>query len=154
GVEQPRTNLLSQSAIAHNYFSKMMSMRDPPAHDRLRALIATSFSPQSALPLRRAAESIVDDALNSTMPKAQLDVVSDLALDLPTAVTCSMCKIPQADWPIICDWTRLLTSQLMAFGQSPQRISQAEDEISAFAVYLKRLLLERSRKPYTNDPIS
>ncbi len=71
-----------------------MLFRDPPDHDRLRALVNPFFSRTSLESLRPFIEDFVDNLLNEAAERRDLDFVGDFAFRLPIAVICRILGVP------------------------------------------------------------
>ncbi|OAA27800.1 cholest-4-en-3-one 26-monooxygenase [Frankia sp. EI5c] len=88
----------------------MMLNMDPPEHTRLRGLVNRGFTPrmvsQMRERLRRASETIVDDALAA----GNGDFVELCAADLPLIVIAELMGVPLEDRQKLFDWSNRLAS--------------------------------------------
>jgi cytochrome P450 len=117
---------LAQSPTIAASVARMMSMRDPPDHDRLHRLVAPFFTRRTASTLRSRIDDIVLEMIQPGIESGRLDIVQELGEDLPVAVTCTLLEIPREDWPAVYRWAESLTGQVMRLGQSPSELAAAE----------------------------
>jgi cytochrome P450 len=68
--------------------------RDPPDHTRLRKLVSKAFTPRRIEELRPRVQQLVDEALDATVARGGVDVITDLAFPLPFAVISEMLGMP------------------------------------------------------------
>ncbi|MFB9903470.1 cytochrome P450 [Allokutzneria oryzae] len=72
---------------------------DPPDHTRLRRILAPIFAPGAVRSLRpfvtRAAGALVEHLATLTPP---VDLMTQLAIPLPTAINCDLFGIAERDW--------------------------------------------------------
>ncbi|GGN88432.1 cytochrome P450 hydroxylase [Streptomyces albiflavescens] len=67
---------------------------DPPAHTRLRALVAGEFTPGRIEELRPRIQEITAELLAPVLPLGRLDVISDFAKRLPLTVISEVLGVP------------------------------------------------------------
>ena len=77
--------------------TQTMLLVDPPAHTRLRGLVAKAFTARRMEALRPRIEAIVDGLLNDVEDRDGMDVIADFAHKLPVTVICDMLGIPESD---------------------------------------------------------
>lgn len=88
----PGTDYLS---VLERYWP--LGFHDPPVHTRLRALVASAFSPRLVGGLRPTIEGTAAELLDGAEGKPTLDVVGDFARHLPVAVLAGLFGLPGAD---------------------------------------------------------
>jgi cytochrome P450 len=76
---------------------RMMLLRDPPAHTRLRGLVSKAFTARRMEALRPRILEIVDGLIDAVIERGRMDVMADFAKKLPVTVICDMLGIPEAD---------------------------------------------------------
>ena len=69
---------------------------DPPDHHRLRRLVAKVFTPRMVEGLRPRVAALVDEMLDATATRGEMNVISDLAFPLPFVVISEMLGIPDS----------------------------------------------------------
>ena len=77
--------------------SRTMLLLDPPAHTRLRGLVAKAFTAKRMEGLRPRIEVIVDELLDAVIGQGGMCVIRDFAHKLPVTVICDMLGIPPSD---------------------------------------------------------
>lgn len=78
-----------------------MLFRDPPDHDRLRALVQPFFAPKSFERLRGFIEELVEDLLNEAEERREIDFVSDFAARIPIALITRILGVPPEDGQLL-----------------------------------------------------
>jgi cytochrome P450 len=76
-----------------------MLMLDPPDHTRLRRLVAKAFTPKTVEQLRPEIVRLTDGILDRFDGGGVVDVIPELALQLPMAVISEMLGVPESYWP-------------------------------------------------------
>jgi pimeloyl-[acyl-carrier protein] synthase len=150
---QPSIAIAQSDAVNHRLL-QMMSMRDPPDHGRLRRVVSEFFLPRSAERFRTRIEQVVDWMLKPVVARGSMDVIADLARDLPVYVSCLVVGVPRGDWSVIRRWTEILTSQIMRFGQSDDELLNAEADMEDFGRYVLELAAHRRAFPQDDDVLS
>ena len=89
----------------------MLSL-DPPDHDRLRRLVAKTFTPKTVARLEPLCDRLVDEALDRAESRGGLDVVGDLAFPLPFTVISEMLGMPGDRRDDLREWSGALVKTL------------------------------------------
>src|SRR5438874_5684888 len=76
---------------------QQMLFMDAPAHTRLRTLASTAFTPRRVENLRAHIQSIVDRLIDAIEPAGRMDVIQDIAGQMPAIVTAEMLGVPVPD---------------------------------------------------------
>jgi len=95
GAQESSAELGAEPAIQN--LQKMMLLRNPPAHTRLRGLVAKAFTGRRMEALRPRVTEIVDGLIDDVIETGKMDVMRDFAKKLPVTVICDMLGIPEAD---------------------------------------------------------
>jgi cytochrome P450 len=77
--------------------TQTMLLLDPPAHTRMRGLVAKAFTAKRMEALRPRIEAIVDALIDDVIGDGGMDVIADFAHKLPVTVICDMLGIPDSD---------------------------------------------------------
>lgn len=77
--------------------ARTMLLLDPPAHTRMRGLVAKAFTARRMEGLRPRIEAIVDELLDRVIDQGGMCVIRDFAHKLPVTVICDMLGIPPED---------------------------------------------------------
>jgi len=119
--------------------------QDPPDHTRLRKLMSQAFSPRAVEALRARVERLVDGLLARAADERRMDVISDLALPVPSTVICEMMGVPLADRDRFTEWTAAATHLLAAAFQPPEVIERGLQAGASLNAYFTELIAERRR---------
>jgi cytochrome P450 len=92
--------------------SRAMLNLDPPDHDRLRRLVAKTFTPRTVEGLTPLCDRLVADALDAAAERGGLDVIADLAFPLPFTVISEMLGMPTDRRAELRDWSSKLVRTL------------------------------------------
>jgi cytochrome P450 len=138
GLALPRTTTLSEVVEA------MLPMRDGADHTRLRRLATVAFSARRVAAFREQMVETVDALLAPAMAAGDFDFVSDVAVPLPVAISCSILDVPEADRGRITGWARLVTQSLI---NPPVSRSDFEAQFAEFCQYVEWLCGVREREP-------
>ena len=124
-------------------------MLNPPAHTRLRRLVAACLTARRVAGLRPAVERIVAGACEQIAGDS--DFVAGFAVPLPVSVTGELLGIPATDRPMFADLARDWSVVLEML--SPQAVDRADTAATAIADYLAGLAARRREHP-ADDLIS
>jgi cytochrome P450 len=75
----------------------LIIMMDPPAHDRMRALVSRVFTPRAIAALDPMIRDVVTDAADALAGRDTVDAVADFAALFPVEVISRMLGVPAAD---------------------------------------------------------
>jgi nocardicin N-oxygenase len=125
-----------------------MTILDPPAHTRLRRLVAPAFSARRTDRLRPRTAEVTEELLTAMLAAGPpADLVAGLALPLPITVICELLGVPATDQP---RFTGLAGRLLSSTAYSREQVRAAVDELSD---YLGELIAHRRARP-ADDLIS
>ena len=110
-------------------------------HDRLRALAHRAFTPKTVRAMTRRVEEIADELLTRIAHSGRMEVISDLAFQLPLIVICDMLDVPREDRYVIRGWT----NDIAAFqdGANPAVVDDTHASIFALRDHLKAIFARR-----------
>jgi cytochrome P450 len=113
------------SEAALGYVRSMMLNMDPPAHSRLRKLLASSFTPRAVARLeeriRGHARALCERAFTSRRGRGECDFAKDVAADLPLLTLADVLGMPEQDRWLLFDWSNRVIGY-----QDPDYASSAE----------------------------
>jgi cytochrome P450 len=118
---------------------------DPPAHTRLRALVAKAFTMHRVERLRPRIRELANGFLDQLVARgAPADLVDSYALPIPVAVICELLGVPVADRPSFRVWSDavLSTTRLTA-----EEFARNRDELRDYMFGL----IERRRAEPADD---
>ncbi|MFC1415004.1 cytochrome P450 [Streptacidiphilus sp. N1-12] len=122
----------------HPVLAQSMLATDPPAHTRLRQLVAGAFSSGTVDRLRPYIHQLAEQLVDAFDP-AGTDLVEALAAPLPVTVIGELLGVPEADRGHLRD----LSGRLFAAGR-PQTV---DDASHALAEYLDALVTAKRTTP-------
>ncbi len=127
--------------------TQTMLLLDPPAHTRMRGLVARAFTARRMEALRPRIETIVDELLDAVAGNGGMDVIADFAHKLPVTVICDMLGIPESDRaPFLAESTvrgRILDPTPL----SREELDESNAASAASAEYFTRLIAYRRANP-------
>lgn len=143
----PETDRVELAAVAAQLRGDMINV-DPPAHGRMRALLAGSFTPRALERLRPRVDRIADELLDEIAACREIDVMRDLAYEFPARVVADFIGIPReaiAQFIVWADhWVDLLGSDP---GERAVAAQRADASLTAAASFVDGLLRARLRDP-------
>ncbi|WP_336033294.1 cytochrome P450 [Geodermatophilus sp. FMUSA9-8] len=123
---------------------------EPPEHTRLRRLISAAFARGHVERLRpwvqELADSLVDGLVERSGGTAEVDVLSEMAEELPVAVIAELLGVPAADRPLLRPWSNAIV-KMYEYGRTDAVEDAAERAAAEFVAYLRELAAERRRAP-------
>src|ERR1700741_2999632 len=72
---------------------------DPPAHPRIRGIMAKGFTPARLEQLRPVVQRCADQCIDRGLESGNIDLISGFAHRLPFLVICEILGVPEADRP-------------------------------------------------------
>ncbi len=121
--------------------------RDPPDHDRLRALLQSSFTPKHLESSRERIQRTVDALLDSVVAHGAMDFIRELAFPLPAMVIAGLMGAPEEDLDAIKAWSDRLAAYLGGAVDARDNFAEASAGVGALVDYFRGLLRERERSP-------
>jgi len=125
-----------------------MMENEPPAHTRLRRLVAKAFARGHVERLRPRVEQIAAGLLDA-VPHGSFDLVRDYAEPLPVAVIAELLGVPAGDRRLLRDWSQAIVA-MYEMQRSPEREQAAVRASTDFAAYVREHLASRRVHPGTD----
>jgi cytochrome P450 len=89
---------------------------DDPAHSEQRRLVSHRFTPRAVLRHDAFLGSRIDELLDAVADQGRLEVVHDLAAQLPSRLTADLLGFPERRWEDIRSWSeRLMRTDAITF---------------------------------------
>ena len=140
----------------------MMSISDPPDHDRARRQAMRHFGPPHSAGLIPSMEvecqRIVNGVLDKAKGKKRIDVVDDYAYPLPVAVICRIMGVPLKDEPLFHAWIAdaMAGAELGPDAATEEGRRRKEKGVASRTEFIKYLigLVESAQKNPTDGMIS
>ena len=125
-----------------------MVRQDPPAHTRLRGLVARAFTPKRIEQLRGYVTSLVDRILDRALEARRLAVLEDLGAVVPLEVINEMMGIPAEDRPRVGAWSDSFSAVLdPMLARDPALRAAASGVALEAGMYFRSVVAERSQTP-------
>ena len=134
-------------AFEEHYRENGILHSDPPDHGRLRTLVLAALSPRVIEAMRPRIQSIVDGILDRAIGAGGMDVIRDLAWELPSTVLADLMGTPHEDRALFQTWA----DEILAF-QGVNRPSElvllaAQRALIDAKAYLSQMVELRRRDP-------
>lgn len=130
-----------------HYTTPVLSNTDPPAHTRLRQLVAASFTPRLIEGLRPRVEALVEELLDRAEEAGRFDAIADFAYPLPAIVIAELLGAPVEDREQFTRWSADIIAFVGSGRVDLERADRADRTISEFQRYLAAVIAERRRTP-------
>jgi cytochrome P450 len=133
-------------SVAAQAASCLLPLLDPPEHTRLRRLVAQVLGEQRVGVLRPRIRAIVAELLGPARDGAPVDIVADLAAQLPLRVIGEMLAVPPADLPQLKRWAGEFFG-IFAPLLDDTAHAQLTEAVERFSDYMRNLIAQRRRAP-------
>lgn len=136
--------------------NRMLPMRDGADHSRLKRLATTAFSARRLEQIRERVETTAGRLLDPLIASGSFDVVADLAVPLPVAVSCAILDIPDSEQDRVTGWARLVARSLLedyggdtedGSGSREDAVARLDAEFEEFRAYVEELCAARAARP-------
>lgn len=119
---------------------------DPPRHDRLRRLVARTFTPTRLTALAPVVRDLARGLLRDVAASGRAEIVHDYAAPLATQVIGALLGVPEADRWQFRLWAEKIEQRDPAI---PVEVAQKEQEetVAAIRDYMRALVAERRATP-------
>lgn len=130
---------------------QMMLTMDPPPHTRYRRLVNRGFTPKMIGLLEAHIREVAAQIVADGVAKGDVDLVVDMASELPLVVIAELMGIPREDRGRVFHWSnQLIGNEDPEFTTSREQIRQAFTEMFLYA----QELAERARQEPKDDIIT
>ena len=123
---------------------------EPPAHTRLRRLVAGAFARGHVERLRprvaQLAERLADDVADAGAGGSAVDLIATYAEPLPVQVIAELLGVPEADWHLLRPWSNAIV-KMYEYAVSDEQRCAAEKAAAEFVDYLRELVRFRRTAP-------
>lgn len=129
-----------------DFLLRVLLHREGGDHARLRRLLSACMQNLSGDPLRRCVADLVDERLDRALVIGSLEVMTDLARPIPTAVACEMLGIPADDRIRVQAWGIEIIKAFTVILPEGDRAT-VDDAVTQLRDYLSEALLGASGGP-------
>jgi hypothetical protein len=137
----------SEFAPLADTLSRWLLFYDPPRHTRIRKLMGKAFTPASVEALRRRIERIADEILDAVAPAGRMDVIKDLAFELPLRVIVDMLGVPAERRGDFAVWSGDIGRLLGGAVPTAELARAAARSVAAMTEFLRRHVAARRGQP-------
>ncbi|MFJ5262519.1 cytochrome P450 [Streptomyces sp. NPDC088387] len=119
----------------------MLLSMDPPEHTAQRRMLIPEFTARRVKEMRPHIQKIVDEHIDAMLAKGgPVDLVTALALPVPSLVICELLGVPYEDHPQFEEWS----AAMMNHDLSPAEYGAA---VQALDMYLDKLVTLKENEP-------
>ena len=125
---------------------------DPPAHTRVRRLIAGALTPKHVAPMEARIVELVDgllDAMAARGPGAEIDLIEAFCAAIPVEVIGNLLGVPRDEREPLRDWSLAILGALEP-ALTPQQHAAGNAAVRDMLAYLEGLVAQRTAAP--GDP--
>jgi cytochrome P450 len=130
-----------------DHFKQGLINADPPDHTRIRGLLNKAITPKIVEAQRPQVQAIVDGLLDAVQEKGQMDVISDFAYLVPTAVIAQMLGVPLQDRNQFGTWAENITAFVGTGRVVPDLASGAHTSLGELREYFRGLITQHRATP-------
>lgn len=127
-----------------------MLLSDPPKHTRLKGIVGKAFSPRMIEGRRERIEAICHQFIDRVSASGEMEVMDDLATQLPGWAITDILGVPHADQPKFTRWAR---DQVLIYdraGMTQDRTAimrQGQRSMLEMKAYLSGVIAARRQEP-------
>jgi cytochrome P450 len=133
--------------LEEHYAHGGLSNQDPPAHTRLRGLIAKAFTPRTVEAMRHHIQSLVDGLLGAHAHDEGLDLIRAFAYPLPALVIAHLLGLPPEDRDQFKQWSDEVTAFLGQAHATPESAAQGQASLLQLRAYFAGQVQRRRKEP-------
>jgi cholest-4-en-3-one 26-monooxygenase len=127
----------------------LMVNMDPPQHNKFRKLASVAFTPRIVKALEPRIRERASQILDQVAAKKDIDVVAEMAGELPLQVICELGGVPHEERHLIFNWS----NRLIGFDDPEFQTSLEDGQIAAAEVWAYANTLAEGRKGKTGDDL-
>lgn len=121
---------------------------DPPAHNRMRALVSKAFTPKAVEAMAPRIQVAVDRLLDQVQGQGRMDLIADLTHPLPVLVIAEMLGVPAEERDRFKGWSDAVAILANWVGElTPAEVMQIGKAVMEFRSYTKILIEQRRTEP-------
>jgi cytochrome P450 len=127
--------------------SRWMLFYDPPRHTRIRKLMGKAFTQASIDSLRTRIERVTTELLDAVQKEGRMDVIKDLAYELPLRVIIELLGVPADKRKDFAVWSGNIGDLLGGAVPTLELARQTQRSVVEMTEYLREQVKERRKKP-------
>jgi cytochrome P450 len=137
-------------SLLYEHHTTSLVFNDPPAHTRVRKLLAPTFSPRSLKALQPRIEALVDRLLDAAAVRGTIDMIDDFAAAIPVQLIGDLLGIPDRERGPLRGWSLAILGGLEPV-LSAQQLAAGANAVAEFKAYLKDLVARRQKRGGATD---
>jgi hypothetical protein len=128
------------------WWRRMLTNQNGPEHLRLRGLVSRAFTPRSVDRKRARIRELTREIAGRHLDAGEMDVLHDLAHELPIRLICDVLGVPEADHADVSRWSTWLGRALSSV-ITPEVRAEGEEAVAELSRYALELIAERRAAP-------
>jgi cytochrome P450 len=137
---------------SYRWLSEVFVMQDPPAHTRLRKLVAFALTPKRVAAMQPRIQQIVDGLIEAMQAKGEIELLWDFAYQLPTLVMCDMLGLEgeERSPASLAKLTRAVAESFIVFetrALEPELLAQADAQMDYLNEFFGRIYDRKLAEP-------
>jgi cholest-4-en-3-one 26-monooxygenase len=141
------TNIEDYSPDDMDAVRMLMVNMDPPQHNKFRKLASVAFTPRVVNKLEPRIRELTGKILDHVAEKKDVDIVAEMAGELPLQVICELGGVPHDERHLIFDWS----NRLIGFDDPEFQTTFEDGKMAAAEVWGYANQLAEGRKGKTGD---
>ncbi len=123
-----------------------MVFQDEPEHRRLRSIVHKAFTPQMVASLEEDIRVLVRQQIDVLLERLQarpdeaVDVLNEMAYEIPGPIICKMLGVPAEDRHMFIDWSEHISSVIGGFVDDSDRYEKAHAAVCSLEEYLTKII--------------
>ncbi|HEX4489483.1 MAG TPA: cytochrome P450 [Terriglobales bacterium] len=130
-----------------HYRTKGLLHSDPPDHTRLRVLVVKAFTPKMVEAMQPRMRAIANELIDAVQSSGQMDLIHDLAVNLPITVLAEIMGAPQSDKMLFKRWSDALLAFQGVNNPGLDILERAQSTLVELKIYLRDLIRHRRAHP-------
>ena len=129
----------------YEHHTTSLVFNDPPAHSRVRKLLAPAFTPRALMALQPRIEDLVDRLLDRAADRGGMDLIADFAAAVPIQLVGDMLGVPEAERGPLRGWSLAILGALEPV-LTAEQLERGDRAVEEFKGYLRDLIDRRGRE--------
>jgi cytochrome P450 len=130
-------------SLLYEHHTTSLVFNDPPAHTRVRKLLAPTFTPRALEVMRSRIEALVDRLLDAGAERGAIDLIEDFAAAIPVQLIGDLLGIPHHERGPLRNWSLRILGALEP-KLTPEQFQAGVDAVAEFKDFLRDQVARRS----------
>jgi cytochrome P450 len=122
-----------------DYARNFAIFKDPPEHDKPRAIVDYAFRTRTRLALDEPIDDIVRECLDKVVDKGECDLVADVAVPIPVTVIAKMLGAPDEDIDQLLFWTDEIAEAIDDNSDATETLQKLTEHLGKLSEHLDKL---------------